>query len=180
MKVSWIFFILLALGGIGLNYRFLGIAWWTFSGILIAALLAAYIFLHIAKKVALGKKSLNEDSFIFTEGLANKMKNVSLGIQYESSVVAITLLILGIIAFDVYVVFISGFSTVMKVFMVFNSLCGVILMSSMLVTNFQQLMAYRESVKAINTFAASKKNQVVTYDEASDEDYVNPLKGGKA
>lgn len=163
MRWGVLFLVVVTICAVILNVTTLKIGWSSFVGALLLALLFFGVVGNLIYKLILKKKGIKgpvENAFIFPNKLADKMKKVDLGIQYESSVVSISFLLVGIIAMDIYLVFFYSLSLPMKIFMAFNGICGVALMSSMLVTYYQQLVAYRESTKFLTNFAASQDNVV--------------------
>lgn len=175
MKWGVIFLVFITIVAIALNVTTLKISWFPFVGVIFGVLLFFSVGGHIVYKIIQKKTGMKrvENSFIFPDKLSEKMKKVDLGIQYESSVVSVAFLIIGIVAFNIYLFFFTQTSWGIKIFMVFNSLCGLVLMSSMLVTYYQQLVAYRESTKFINTFASSNDNKVNQKVKKNDEEYDN-------
>lgn len=143
------------------NYFALGINIYYFTGIVLALFLVGAIVINFLKKYIQKKKGIKgeENAFIFPDKLAKKMKSVDVGIQLESTVISTSFLIIGMIAFAIYTLFFYEAGTVLKIFILFNTLCGIGLLGSMVITNFQQLVSYRESTKFINQYAQSKENK---------------------
>jgi len=149
------------------NYFWLKLTAFKFTGILLGVLLfggvaANFLFKYIDRHkkqqlLAKGYKPTKpEDSFIFPRKIAKKMKGVDIGIQYESTVLAIAFLIVGMIAFSIYFVFFTDFNWAIKGIYIFNSICGVVLMTSMLITNYQQYVYYKQSISQILQIGAEQ------------------------
>jgi hypothetical protein len=132
-----------------MNALLLKIAWFTYTGILLGVLLFSAVTANFVKKY-IDNKNGKKVEFLLPDNLANKVKEVDIGIQYESSVVAMSFLLVGILAFNIYSIFFSDVGLAMKIFITFNSLCGFILLSSMLVTSYQQLMSYRSAISMVS------------------------------
>lgn len=76
--------------------------------------------------------------FIFPKKLAQKMKDVPMHIQMESSMVATTCLLAGLVFIAVYQMFFLEISRVLKGAIIFNIVCAMILMGGYIVTSYQQ------------------------------------------
>ena len=140
--------IVLILGAIFVNYKYLNIRWWYFTGIILAGLLLFSVFANLVIRY-FKKKKATDDSFIFPEELANKMKNISIGVQYEAAILSIAFIMTGMTLFSIYFVFYLDFTWGYKVFYVFNYACGFVLMGSMLLTNYQQYVYWKQSMTQI-------------------------------
>jgi cellulose synthase/poly-beta-1,6-N-acetylglucosamine synthase-like glycosyltransferase len=114
------------------------------------------------------KKGIVDNDFIFPESMAKPMKTLDIGIQYEASIISIAFLMVGILFFAIYVFFFAPYTWIMKGFVVFNSLCGLVLMGSMLITNYQQLITYRESTKMFDSFKDKLGTEVVSPDKINE------------
>jgi len=114
----------------------------------------AYIKKRKNKK--LGKSESN--AFIFPDETAKKMKELDLGIQYETSVISSAGLIICLTGYLIYNTFFGAGSWMMKTFVGLNLVFGLMLMASMLVTYYQQLVSYRDSIKFLVDYKNSKNN----------------------
>ena len=154
--ISVIFFIILAIVA---NALFLKLDTMPFIGILLLASITLGLIGNFAGKANRKRKGIKgePDAFIFPDGTAKKMKKMDLGIQYETSVLSSSLLMLGIILFLIYFIFFTTSSWIMKGLIIFNSLCGMGLMAGMIVTYYQQLISYRESTKFLKQFAVPQE-----------------------
>ena len=161
MKKGLIAFILLTIIAIIINYSLLEIKWFTFIGVYLMAVIFISTFITLVVKFITRKNpnKKEKNAFIFPNAVAKKMKNTDLGIQYESSILASAFLVIGTAAFAVYMIFFLDLSTVMKFFIAFNAICGMILMGSMLVTTYQQLISFRESSSFLTEFSNSQRQQ---------------------
>lgn len=180
--ISVIFFLLI---GVALNIFVLKLTTMPFIGLMLLALLVLGVVGNFFIKYK-KKKGVDDESFIFPEKMAKGMRKMSLNVQYETTVLSTALLMLGILLFLIYYTFFTQSSWLMKGLIIFNSLCGFAMMGSMLITAYQQLVSYRESVKFLGDFAATPENIVqeeqTLYDEESyepDQEYNNyTMKGG--
>jgi hypothetical protein len=154
--ISVIFFLAL---GLAANYYLLKLTIMPFIGIMLLALLVLGVVGNFFVKANRKRKGVKgeADAFIFPDKVAKGMKKMDLGIQYEASVLSSALLILGIVLFLIYFTFFTQSNWVMKGLIIFNSLCGGAMMGGMLVTYYQQLVAYRESTKFLRNFADNQR-----------------------
>jgi hypothetical protein len=152
MKISQYLYILLILALYILNYFYFNIKVFTFTGIVLLLLVFLVIIVNFYVKYRDKNKGVVNNDFIFPEKVAKSMKTMDVGIQYEASIISIAFLMVGMILFDIYVIFFTGYETILKAFIVFNSCCGIVLMGSMLVTNYQQFISYKESMNIMNSF----------------------------
>jgi len=81
-------------------------------------------------------------NYVIPKKIAVSMKNISPRTQYEAAMLSMIFIILGLIVMAIYMPFQQGLSLFLKIFLPFNSLCGVFLLSSFLVTTFQQYQSY--------------------------------------
>jgi hypothetical protein len=87
------------------------------------------------------QKTIKEPKFIFPKKIAQKMRDVPQHIQMESSMLATTLLLFGLIAIAIQQLF-TELSPVMKGMIIFNIICGMVIMGSTLITSYQQYHNY--------------------------------------
>lgn len=139
-----------------LNYYLLQIDLFTFLGIAISIYLFWTIVAHIFTKIRNKKKKVQGEpnSFIFPDKMAKSMKEVDMAIQYEASLLSMSFLLIGMIAFSIYMIFFTDFGWTFKGFYIFNSACGFVLMYFYLVTNYQQYIAYMQAKNIMNDYAA--------------------------
>jgi len=157
--IAAIFYLLM---GYTANYFLFKFSTMPFIGFMLLGLVIIAVVGTILGKANKKRKGVEgePDAFIFPDKTAKKLKKMSLGIQYEASVISSALLMLGIVIFLIYFVFFTSSPWMTKGLIIFNSVCGLGLMGGMLVTYYQQLVSYRESTKFLNTFAASKNNRI--------------------
>jgi len=170
--LSVIFFLILAIVG---NLYFFKLSIMPFIGALLLALLVLGVAGNFFKKISNRKTGKGEpDAFIFPDKTAKKMKTLSLEIQYEASVLSSALLMVGIVIFLIYYVFFATSSWWMKGLLIFNCICGLGLMGGMMVTYYQQLVSYRESVKFLGDFAVNQ-NKPKQEDLYEQEQYTDDM-----
>ena len=147
-----------------------------FIGIMLVAFIVLYLVIHFLMKANKKRKGIEgePDAFIFPDKTAKKMKKIDLGVQYEASVISSSLLMLGIILFLIYMIFFTESSWVMKGLIIFNSLCGLGLMGGMVITYYQQLVAYRESTKFLRQAAMQQQTEGSNMVSAEDLYAQNP------
>lgn len=83
-----------------------------------------------------------DGTYVLPKKVAKKMVQISPRTQYEAAMMAMIFIIIGLIVMAIYMPFQPGLSLFLKIFLPFNSICGVILLSSFLVTTFQQYQSY--------------------------------------
>lgn len=175
-KYIWLFFIVVLYV---LNYTWLKISVWTFTGIVLALLLVLVVAINVVIKIKNRKGKTDEDAFIFPTKVANTMKVIDIATQYEASILSIFSLIIGIILFGIYVVFFAPYNLITKIFVVFNSVCAVLLMGSMLVTNYQQLVSHKESTRMLGELANQFGTEVVSPDKMKSGSILTPFESYK-
>jgi len=110
--------------------------------------------------------SVNEQksNYIFPNFLANLMSKVDQRTQYESSMLSMTFMAVGIIVTAVYMTFYTNFALWYKIFLDLNFLAGLLFMSSYLVTTFAQyqtlmsVLKFQEEVQKLPEFELAREN----------------------
>ena len=82
--------------------------------------------------------------YVFPNLMAEMMKKVSIRVQFESSMMSVIFILLGLIAIAIYSIFFTETAVFMKVMVAINCVAGFIFLSSMLVTTYQQYLSYLE------------------------------------
>jgi len=95
---------------------------------------------------ALTEEPKEKNTYIFPSKLAKMMNKVDLRVQLEASMLSLTFLMVGMILYSIYLAIYGGMNIWMKVFIIFNSICGMILMSTYLITNFQQYKNFMDTM----------------------------------
>jgi Ca2+/Na+ antiporter len=174
-KYLWLIFVIVLYA---LNYFWLKIGIWTYTGIVLGILLVLVVAINIFIKIK-NRKGKTDDDFIFSPKIANTMKAVSIETQYEASILSIFCLMVGMLLFVIYVIFIAPYNWIMKVFIAFNSICGIVLIGSMLVTNYQQLMAHKESIKMLGELANQFGTEILSPNKIKSGDILTPFEDKK-
>jgi len=81
-------------------------------------------------------------NYCFPNFLGKAMANVGQRIQFESSLLSMTLILIGIVIMAVVTIFGTDLSTFIKVMTGVNCAAAFVFLSSSLVTTFQQYQAY--------------------------------------
>ena len=82
-------------------------------------------------------------NYIFPEWLAAPMRKMDMRLQYESSMMSMTLILVGLLLTGIYMTFfVKSFPIWYKITLVVNVFAGVGFLGSMLVTTFQQYQSY--------------------------------------
>lgn len=161
MKIARYLYLLFIIVMYVVNYFYLKINVFTFTGIVLASLIGIIIAVNIYVKLKNKKEGLHGDDFIFSPEVASTLRKIDIGIQLESSIIATFFLIVGLLLFTIYTIFFTQYQLVMKIFLTFNSFFAMILMGSMLITNYQQLMSYKESTKMLKMFTETVGNKTM-------------------
>jgi len=88
------------------------------------------------------KKKKPSNNYIFPNFLAMAMKNADMKTQLQSSMLSMTLLLLGMILMGIYTLIYMTQGGFFKVLVLFNIVAGFLFMSSYLVTAYQQYASY--------------------------------------
>ena len=162
MKLTSYLYLIFIVALYVINYFFLKINVFPFTGIVLAVLIILIIAINVYVKFKNKKKGLHSDDFIFSPDVAKNLKKIDMGIQYETSIIATFFLIVGLLLFVIYTIFFTPYSVIIKVFIAFNSLFAMVLMGSMLITNYQQFIAYRESTRMFSQFTDKVGTEVLS------------------
>jgi hypothetical protein len=90
---------------------------------------------------------VKQSKYIFPNFIAGMMSNTSPKVQYESSMMGTFLLILSIFLTTIYYIGFSEMLWYFKAFIIFNAIAGFLMLSSMLVTTYQQYNQYMQAVQ---------------------------------
>lgn len=106
-----------------------------------------------------------EHNYIFPKGIAHAFKNIDQRTQYESTILSMTLILIGMILFTIYMDFYTGQTLWFKIMFTFNSVCGMALLGSFLITQFQAYQAYMEVMDEMKNFGKSTTSLEATQQE---------------
>lgn len=131
------------------NYNYLKIGTWQFTGLVFGALLAVGIVINFVTKFYKNKRGLPQEeySYALPDSMAKKMKKIDTRTQFEAAILSSFLILIGMVAFTIYLIFFMNFSLTFKILTAFNSLAGMGFMLSNLVTTYQQYVVYMETEK---------------------------------
>lgn len=93
------------------------------------------------------KEQSTVEKYIFPDFLAKAMAKVDLRTQYEASMMSITLIMVGMVLSVIYAIIYFDFALWFKIVLIVNGLCGIVFMSSSLITTFQQYQNYIDTLK---------------------------------
>ena len=116
MKITKYLYLIFIIGLYIINYFFLKINVFPFTGIVLAILIVLIIGINVYVKLKNKGKGLHSDDFIFSPEVAKSLKKVDLGIQYETSIISVFFLIIGLLIFIIYTIFFTPYAIIMKVF----------------------------------------------------------------
>ncbi len=140
-------FVVITIAAYLFNHYYLEIRPFAFTGIYLGVwLFIGFIGLYVGKMYK-KKKGIPQEphAYALPDVMARIMKNVDMRTQYESSILSMFFILIGMIAFTIYLVFLTEFSLIFKILTSFNSFFGVIFMLSYLVTTYQQYISYMET-----------------------------------
>lgn len=92
------------------------------------------------------KKPKEKHRYVFPNVLAKAMSNVNMRTQMEASMLSQFLLVIGLTIMVVYMIFSREMTGFYKFMVIFNLLCGWLLISSYLVTTYQQYVSYADAM----------------------------------
>ena len=102
------------------------------------------------------KQKKDNYSYCIPSPMAKFMKKIDPRTQAEASLLSMFFLLIGMMAFTIYVAFFSDFGIWMKIMTVFNGVCGFIFLFSYLVTTFQQYQSLRETQDIVGSFGTEE------------------------
>jgi len=152
-KFRLVSFILITILAYVFNAYYLEIPYFMFTGVLLGAwLFIGFVGLY-AGKIYKKKRGLPQEEYAYAlpDIMAKIMKKVDMRTQYESSILSMFFIMIGLIAFTIYIVFLTDFSWWFKGLTSFNSFWGFVFMFSYLITNYQQYVNYMETTKQMET-----------------------------
>lgn len=109
------------------------------------------------------KKTKEKFSYVFPNILAKAMAKVDMRTQMESSMLSQFLLIIGLSIMVLYMIFTKQTTGFYKFLVIFNLLCGWLLISSYLITTYQQYTSYATAMgydPAAEKVAVRKKGNI--------------------
>ena len=92
------------------------------------------------------KKPKEKHRYVFPNFLAKGMAKVSMRTQMEAGMMSQFLLIIGLSIMVLFMIFSRQTTGFYKFLIIFNLLCGWLLISSYLVTTYQQYVSYAEAI----------------------------------
>jgi hypothetical protein len=164
------------------NYYYLKIPAFMFTGIYLGVLLfIGFIGLYVGKLYK-KKKGLpqEEHAYALPDIMAKAMKKVDMRTQYEASILSMFFIMIGLIAFTIYLIFLTDFGIIFKILTAFNTIFGIIFMLSYLATTYQQYISYMETQSAIGSLlqASPQGSSEVLPNLPPPQLNLNEMKGG--
>ena len=177
MKIQGVIFWTLIAASFVANATWWKVSWFKFAGYMLIGIIAFGFLLSIGFKI-LGK-SKEEDAFILPDAMAKTMKMIALQTQYEATILSLFFMVLGGTGFVIYYLFFVDASWATKGFLVFNGICGLVLMLSMLVTNYQQYVLFKQANKPLQELLNTQTSDIILKGEIDmiDTEQEN-MKGG--
>jgi len=150
-------FILILVALFSFNHFYLGLSIWTFTGIALLLWVFLGIIGVLVTKFYKKKRGIpqSDDSYVFPDVLSNIMKKVDMRTQYEASLLSISFILMGLIAMAIYTVTFMDVGGWAKFMITFNMFWGFIFLTSFLVTNYQQYVAYLQTAKLMDELGDS-------------------------
>ena len=97
--------------------------------------------------------------YLFPSSMAKFMEKVDQRVQYESTMMSVCTILVGMIILAVYMVFFNDVvSTFMKVMITINTVAGFFFLGSSLVTTYQQYVTYIESMELFSNLEGLEEN----------------------
>ena len=90
------------------------------------------------------KKQKEKHSYVFPDLMAKFMRKVDMRTQMESSMLSMTMIMIGMMIMVTYLFFFTEGSIFYKGIIIFNLVCGFLFISSFLVTTYQQYISYMD------------------------------------
>ena len=109
------------------------------------------------------KKPKEKYSYAFPDVLAKAMSKVDFRAQVEASMLSQFLLIIGLTFMVLFMIFTKSTTGLYKFIVIFNLICGWVLISSYLVTTYQQYVSYMSAMgfdPAAEKAAVKKKGHI--------------------
>ena len=109
------------------------------------------------------KKPKEKHRYVFPNFMAKGMAKVSMRAQMEAGMMSQFLLLIGLSAMVLFIIFSRQTTGWYKFMVIFNLLCGWFLISSYLVTTYQQYVSYSEAMgfdPAAEKAAVKKKGNI--------------------
>jgi len=90
------------------------------------------------------KEEKSKASYIFGDWLGNVMSKVDMRTQYESGLLSMSLMMIGLILMIIYIAIYMQYALWYKIFLIVNLLAGLVFFMSNLTSQFQQYQNYME------------------------------------
>ena len=100
-----------------------------------------------------------QKTYIFPNFIAKSMSKASPKVQYESSMMGTFLILVSITLTTVYYVGFQASTWLTKGFILFNAIAGFLMLSSMLVTTYQQYQQYLQAVELLKLTSGENPTQ---------------------
>ena len=91
-------------------------------------------------------KTTEDPTYIYPKRLAKRMKKIDMRTQLEASMLSMTLLMIGIILVGIHQILYGDQTIVFKIMIVFNLICGFVLIGSQVVTSYQQYVNHMQTM----------------------------------
>lgn len=179
-KLFYSFVIWIIIGGI-INTYFLKLPTREAGGLILGIFIFGSIIVNFVFKAR--KKEGEKYAYCFPDPMAKMMKNVNEQVQYEGSLLSTFFIMIGLIAFNVYMIFFTDFSWWFKGFSLFNSFWGVMFMLSAMVTTYNQYVTYMNATEGIRQIIEAQHQiqsaqRIVIPTDTHDNQFPINLKGG--
>lgn len=109
-------------------------------------------------EIAMAEKGTHKHRYIFPNFLAKMMSDVDPRTQYESAMLSSFLILFGILATGIMMIFFMDFSVVYKVLIAINIIGGFLYISSSLVTVYQQYANYMDIMEIQKSMIAESQH----------------------
>jgi hypothetical protein len=169
--IRLIIFLLIVAAAIFVNIQYLKIGWIPFIGLFLVLWLAYGFISNFIVKLYKNKKGIPQEkySYAFPDKIAKVMKKVDMRTQLESSLLSMSFIVVGMIAFNIYILFFMKFDWWFKGLTLFNSICGMFFLITSIIGQYQSYVTYMQTMESLKTFGEQGNIQHVN---------LNEMKGG--
>lgn len=138
---------------IALNIYSLKIGWFSFTGLFLALWLTYAFITNFIIKLYKKKRGIPQEkyAYAFPDAMAKMMKKVDMRTQLESGLLSMFFILIGMVAFDIYIVFFMKISWWFKGLTIFNSFWACVFLFASLIGQYQSYVTYLQTVESLNS-----------------------------
>jgi len=154
MKIyKLIIFIIVLVLAIVSNIYYFKYSWFIFTGLFLTLWLTYAFFSNFIIKLYKNKRGIPQEkyAYAFPDAMAKIMKKVDIRTQLESGLLSMFFILIGMLAFDIYIVFFMSISWWFKGLALFNSFWGFVFLLTSLIGQYQSYVTYLQTVESLNS-----------------------------